>query len=113
MMLFNSGQHARRESSRVPGNRTRDLPKSLTGIRGLDEITLGGLPQGRPTLVCGGPGSGKTLLGLTFLVNGVLHFGEPGVLMTFEENAEEVASDVASLGFDIPDLISSATTTSC
>jgi circadian clock protein KaiC len=82
------------------------LPKSPTGIRGLDEITLGGLPQGRPTLVCGGPGSGKTLLGLTFLVNGALHFDEPGVLMTFEENAEEVASDVASLGFDLPDLIS-------
>src|ERR1700741_2470986 len=90
----------------VPGNRTRDLPKSLTGIRGLDDITLGGLPQGRPTLVCGGPGSGKTLLGLTFLVNGTLRFAEPGVLMTFEENAEEVASDVASLGFDLPDLIS-------
>jgi len=89
----------------VAANRTRDLPKSQTGIRGLDEITLGGLPMGRPTLVCGGPGSGKTLLGLTFLVNGVLQFGEHGVLMTFEENAEEVASDVASLGFDLPDLI--------
>jgi len=86
-------------------NHAHALPKSRTGIRGLDEITLGGLPQGRPTLVCGGPGSGKTLLGLTFLVNGALHFGEPGVLMTFEENAEEVTSDVASLGFDLPDLI--------
>src|SRR6185312_10879987 len=82
-----------------------DLPKAATGIRGLDEITLGGLPRGRPTLVCGGPGSGKTLLGLTFLVNGALQFGEPGVLMTFEENADEVASDVASLGFDLPELI--------
>src|ERR1044071_2355910 len=87
-------------------NHARALPKSLTGIRGLDEITLGGLPKGRPPLVCGGPGSGKTLLGLTFLVNGALHFGEPGVLMTFEENADEVASDVASLGFDLPDLVS-------
>src|ERR1051325_2703290 len=82
------------------------LAKSPTGIRGLDEITLGGLPHGPPALVCGGPGSGKTLLGLTFLVNGALHFGEPGVLMTFEENADEVASDVASLGFNLPDLIS-------
>src|SRR6185503_15921479 len=81
------------------------LPKSPTGIRGLDEITLGGLPQGRPTLVCGGPGSGKTLLGLTFLVNGALQFGEPGVLMTFEENAQEIASDVESLGFKLPRLI--------
>ncbi len=81
----------------------RALAKSLTGIRGLDEITRGGLPTGRPTLVCGGPGSGKTLLALTFLVNGVVQFDEPGVLMTFEENAEEIASDVASLGFDLPD----------
>ena len=82
-----------------------ELPKTLTGIRGLDEITRGGLPKGRPTLVCGGPGSGKTLLALTFLVNGALDFDEPGVLMTFEENEEEIASDVASLGFDLPTLI--------
>ena len=82
-----------------------ELPKTLTGIRGLDEITRGGLPRGRPTLVCGGPGSGKTLLALTFLVNGALHFDEPGVLMTFEENEEEIASDVASLGFDLPELV--------
>jgi len=82
-----------------------ELPKTLTGIRGLDEITRGGLPKGRPTLVCGGPGSGKTLLALTFLVNGATRFDEPGVLMTFEENAEEMASDVASLGFNLPQLI--------
>ena len=83
----------------------RDLPKTLTGVRGLDEITHGGLPKGRPTLVCGGPGSGKTLLALTFLVNGAVRFDEPGVLLTFEENADEMASDVASLGFDLPQLI--------
>ena len=82
-----------------------ELPKALTGIRGLDQITRGGLPKGRPTLICGGPGSGKTLLALTFLVNGALHFDEPGVLMTFEENEAEIASDVASLGFDLPKLI--------
>src|SRR5688500_16603159 len=82
-----------------------DLPKALTGIRGLDEVTRGGLPKGRPTLVCGGPGSGKTLLALTFLVNGATRFDEPGVLLTFEESAEEMASDVASLGFDLPQLI--------
>jgi circadian clock protein KaiC len=81
------------------------LPKALTGIRGLDEVTRGGLPKGRPTLVCGGPGSGKTLLALTFLVNGALRFDEPGVLLTFEENAAEIASDVASLGFDLPQLV--------
>jgi circadian clock protein KaiC len=83
----------------------RELPKTLTGIRGFDEITRGGLPTGRPTLVCGGPGSGKTLLALTFLVNGAQQFDEPGVLLTFEENVEEMASDVASLGFDLPELI--------
>ena len=82
-----------------------EAPKAPTGIPGLDEITRGGLPRGRPTLVCGGPGSGKTLLALTFLVNGALLFDEPGVLMTFEENEEEIASDVASLGFDLPGLI--------
>ena len=86
---------------------SRELAKTATGIQGLDEITGGGLPTGRPTLVCGGPGSGKTLLGLTFLVNGAVHFDEPGVLMTFEENAEEIASDVASLGFDLPQLVES------
>ena len=85
--------------------RNHELAKTLTGIRGLDEITRGGLPKGRPTLVCGGPGSGKTLLALTFLVNGAVHYDEPGVLMTFEENGEEMASDVASLGFDLPELI--------
>jgi circadian clock protein KaiC len=81
------------------------LSKTPTGIRGLDEITGGGLPRGRPTLVCGGPGSGKTMLAITFLVNGALQFGESGVLITFEENADEVAADVASLGFNLPDLI--------
>src|SRR5688500_17810195 len=86
-------------------SRGRELAKTPTGVRGLDEITRGGLPKGRPTLVCGGPGSGKTLLAITFLVNGVVHFDEPGVLMTFEENADEIASDVMSLGFDLPELI--------
>ncbi len=81
------------------------LKKSPTGIPGLDEITNGGLPTGRPTLVSGGPGAGKTLLGITFLVHGATRFDEPGVLITFEENAEELAEDVASLGFDLPGLI--------
>ncbi len=77
------------------------LKKSPTGITGLDEITLGGLPKGRPTLVCGGPGAGKTLLGIEFIVNGALHYDEPGVIMAFEEKSEELATNVASLGFDL------------
>jgi circadian clock protein KaiC len=83
----------------------RAIPKSPTGIQGLDEITNGGLPKGRATLVCGGAGSGKTLLATSFLINGAHCFGEPGVLVTFEENGEEIASDVASLGFDLPGLV--------
>ncbi len=71
----------------------------------MDEITNGGLPRGRPTLVCGGAGSGKTLLAASFLLNGAVHYDEPGVLMTFEETAEELAADVASLGYDLRDLV--------
>src|SRR5512135_2906627 len=80
------------------------LPKCPTGIRGLDEITGGGLPQGRPTLVCGGAGSGKTLLAMEFLVQGVMQYDEPGVFMAFEETAEELTQNVRSLGFDLDDL---------
>jgi circadian clock protein KaiC len=84
---------------------TSEIEKARTGISGLDEITCGGLPAGRPTLVSGGPGSGKTLLGVSFLVNGAQSFGEPGVLLTFEENAEELARDVRSLGYDLNKLV--------
>ncbi len=80
------------------------LPKAPTGIRGLDEITGGGLPKGRATLVTGGAGSGKTLLGMEFLVAGAREFGEPGVLVTFEESAAKVSANVASLGFDLDGL---------
>ena len=80
------------------------LPKVLTGIEGLDEITEGGLPLGRPTLICGSAGCGKTLLGIEFLVRGAAEYGEPGVLMAFEETAAELTANVASLGFDLPDL---------
>jgi circadian clock protein KaiC len=82
------------------------LPKSLTGIQGLDEVTDGGLPQGRTTLIYGSAGSGKTLLGVEFLVNGATKYNEPGVLMTFEETAEEITQNVASLGWDIEQLVS-------
>src|ERR1700675_3997855 len=81
------------------------LPKCPTGIQGLDEITGGGLPRGRPTLVCGGAGCGKTLLGMEFLVRGAMLRDEPGVFLAFEETAEELAQNVRSLGFDLDDLI--------
>src|SRR5450631_66199 len=81
------------------------LAKCPTGIHGLDEITLGGLPQGRPTLVCGSAGCGKTLLGMEFLVRGAMEFNEPGVCLSFEETAGELTSNVASLGFDLTSLI--------
>jgi len=81
------------------------LVKSPTGIEGLDEITLGGLPKGRPTLVCGSAGCGKTLLGMEFLVRGARQFGEPGVCMSFEERTSDLVHNVASLGFDLQDLI--------
>ncbi|MFL6601599.1 MAG: circadian clock protein KaiC [Steroidobacteraceae bacterium] len=93
-------QHSTSDAADAPA-----IPKSPTGIQGLDEITTGGLPKGRATLVCGGAGSGKTLLATSFLINGAQRFGEPGVLVTFEENGDELASDVASLGFDLPGLI--------
>jgi circadian clock protein KaiC len=81
------------------------LPKCLTGIQGLDEITGGGLPRGRPTLVCGGAGCGKTLLAAEFLVRGAVQFGEPGVFMSFEETEAELKANVASLGFDLAGLV--------
>jgi circadian clock protein KaiC len=80
------------------------LPKSPTGIRGFDEITAGGLPAGRPTLVCGPPGAGKTLFALQFLVNGVTRYGEPGVFLTFEEKREDVVVNVGSFRFDLDGL---------
>ena len=82
----------------------KELAKAPTGIKGLDEITLGGLPRGRPTLVCGNAGSGKTLLGMEFLVRGA-QLGEPGVCITFEERVDDLIANVASLGFDLPQLI--------
>ena len=81
------------------------LPKCLTGIQGLDEITGGGLPLGRPTLVCGGAGCGKTLLAAEFLVRGAVQFDEPGVFMSFEETEPELQANVASLGFDLTSLV--------
>ena len=86
-------------------NRVNLLPKSPTGIPGMDEITGGGLPKGRPTLVAGGAGCGKTLFAMEFLINGAVQYDEPGLFVAFEENAEELAQNVASLGFDLKKLV--------
>jgi len=83
----------------------RGIEKAPTGIRGFDEITQGGLPRGRPTLVCGSAGCGKTLFGLEFLVRGATQFDEPGAIVSFEENIEELTQNVASLGFDLDELV--------
>nr|WP_067056243.1 circadian clock protein KaiC [Mucilaginibacter sp. L294] len=80
------------------------LPKALTGITGLDEITEGGLPLGRPTLICGEAGCGKTLMSLEFIVRGAVQYNEPGVFVAFEEKSDELAMNVASLGFDLKKL---------
>jgi RecA-superfamily ATPases implicated in signal transduction len=80
------------------------LEKTPTGIPGFDEISEGGLPKGRTAIVCGGAGCGKTMFGIEFLVRGALEYNEPGVLMAFEETPEDIARNVASLGFDIQDL---------
>lgn len=81
------------------------LPKSPTSIQGLDEITGGGLPKGRPTLVCGGAGCGKTLFAMEFLVRGATQYNEPGVFISFEETEKELTANVASLGFDLDKLV--------
>ncbi len=83
----------------------KKLPKSLTGIQGLDEITEGGLPKGRPTLICGSAGCGKTLLAMEFLVRGATQYNEPGVFMAFEETTKDLTQNVASLGFDLDALV--------
>ena len=83
----------------------KGLAKAPTGIAGLDEITGGGLPKGRPTLVCGTAGSGKTILALEFLIRGASQYGEPGVFMAFEETAEDLDANVRSLGFDLQQLV--------
>jgi circadian clock protein KaiC len=80
------------------------LPKTPTGIQGLDEITLGGLPKGRPTLICGSAGCGKTLLSIAFLVHGAMQCNEPGVFIAFEETEEDLRKNVASLGYDLKEL---------
>ena len=87
----------------------RELPvidKSRTGIDGLDEVTNGGLPRGRPTLLCGSAGCGKTLVAMTFLYNGAVEYNEPGVFLAFEEQSDDLIKNVGSLKYDIDKLIS-------
>ena len=78
-----------------------ELAKTPTGIIGLDEVTGGGLPRGRSTLICGPAGCGKTLIAMEFLVRGITQFDEPGVFIAFEESADDLIANVASLGFDL------------
>src|SRR5690242_8599110 len=85
------------------------LAKSPTGIHGFDAITDGGLPRGRPTLVCGGSGSGKTLFGMEFLVRGIQLYGENGVFISFEERPEDLTENVASLGYDLSAMMADKT----
>ena len=89
---------------RSAATKSATLPKAPTGIRGFDEITSGGLPQGRPTLVCGGPGCGKTLFAMEFLARGAMVHGEPGVFVSFEEGVDELTQNMKSLGIDLKDL---------
>src|SRR6478672_12570138 len=82
----------------------QSFAKTPTGISGLDEITKGGFPKGRPVLICGSAGCGKTLFAAQFLVKGITEYNEPGVFMSFEESAAELTQNVASLGFDLEEL---------
>jgi len=91
--------------SKQVSEKISDLQKCPTGIQGLDEITYGGLPKARPTLLCGGAGCGKTLLAMEFLYRGATEFGEPGVFMAFEEKEKELIENFSSLGFDLDALI--------
>jgi circadian clock protein KaiC len=94
----------RSKSAAAPGVFPQ-LKKAPSGIAGFDEITSGGLPAGRPTIVCGGPGCGKTMFAMEFLIRGATEFGEPGVLMTFEETGDEMSRNVESLGFNLQSLV--------
>jgi circadian clock protein KaiC len=93
-----------KKSAKKPSVLASQLPKTPTGIEGLDEITDGGFPKGRPTLICGSAGCGKTLMSMQFLIKGITDHNEPGVFMSFEEPVEDLVQNVASLGFDLKKL---------
>src|ERR1700683_5390997 len=92
------------KTSRKNSQENRSLPKAPTGIQGLDEITGGGFPRGRPTLICGSAGCGKTLLAMEFLVRGATEYNEPGVFFAFEETGDELKQNLRSLGFNLDEL---------
>jgi len=96
---------SRSSKSKISSRTFPELKKASTGITGFDEITNGGLPAGRPTIICGGPGCGKTMFAMEFLVRGATKFNEPGVLMTFEETSDEMTRNVESLGFGLEMLV--------
>jgi circadian clock protein KaiC len=102
LLVPSATSRSRTQSRRAPST---GIAKRPTGIAGFDEITLGGVPQGRTTLVCGAAGCGKTLFAMEFLIRGATQHGEPGVFIAFEETEEELTSNVASLGFDVASLI--------
>src|SRR5262245_29306216 len=93
-----------RSSATMVSASREGIRKAPTGIPGLDEVTGGGLPAGRPTLICGSAGCGKTLMAMEFIVRGASERGEPGVFVTFEEMPEELTENVRSLGFDLQEL---------
>ena len=93
-------------SGKIKAHNHNRINKCPTGIKGFDEITEGGLPKNRTTLISGSAGSGKTLWGIDFLINGAIHYNEPGILMSFEETEDELYSDVASLNLDLKGLVS-------
>ncbi|HVR76544.1 MAG TPA: ATPase domain-containing protein, partial [Planctomycetota bacterium] len=91
-------------SKKKPASNHGRLQKCATGIKGFDEITEGGLPRDRITLICGGPGCGKTLFGVDFLIHGATRYAEPGIFMSFDETEDELYKDVASLNLDLQGL---------
>src|ERR1700716_56216 len=96
---------SKRPKSATASRTFPQLKKAPSGIAGFDELTGGGLPAGRPTIVCGGPGCRKTMFAMEFLVRGATEFNEPGVLMTFEETSDEMSRNVQSLGFNLSALV--------
>src|SRR5512138_30135 len=99
-----AGNRAPRHASLAPASERPGLVKVPTGIDGLDDVLLGGVPAGRPTLICGSAGCGKTLMAMEFLVRGATEYGEPGAYVSFEETERELAENVRSLGFDVAEL---------
>ncbi|MDD1712262.1 MAG: KaiC 1, partial [Methanoregulaceae archaeon] len=84
---------------------TAELEKIPSGIKGFDDITGGGLPKGRPSLISGGPGCGKTLFAMEFIIRGIADYQEPGVFVAFEENIDDLKKNFKSMGFDLDDLV--------